>query len=157
MTRPDDRQDGPGGPGMDPYGPPERSPYGGDPWGRPPRPKAPVDHGGRRAVIAGVPGIVLSFVFFPVGAALDVVAIVTGARALRRVGGSGGRAPGAVAGIVLGVIGLLLAAFLCAVLVVFWDGVNTYQQCMSGANTIQAQNACKQALRHALEQRLGNG
>jgi hypothetical protein len=52
------------------------------------------------------------------------------------------RPRGAVSGIVLGGFGLALSALWLLVLVVFWPQLSAYYNCMSGANTVTAQQAC---------------
>lgn len=139
----------------------ERSgtPPGGDPWGTGQRGgqdgRGAVDNGGRIAVLVGLSGAILSLLFFPVGLVLDVAAIVLGVRALRRVRTRGGRAPGAVAGIVLGSVGAVLVALVVTVLGVFWNEVRAYQECMSGANTIRSEEKCTAEFERALRERFG--
>lgn len=101
----------------------------------------------------GVPGAVLSIIFFPLGLLLDVAAIVIGARALRRAGRQQSRAPGAIPGIVFGSIGAFLVAIVLTLLAFFWQEVRTYQECMSGANTIRSQETCMRHFENAIEQR----
>jgi hypothetical protein len=48
----------------------------------------------------------------------------------------------AVGGVVLGSIGLVFSALWLLVLAVFWPQLNTYYNCMGGANTVTAQQAC---------------
>jgi hypothetical protein len=62
------------------------------------------------------------------------------ARVARRRGTA--RPRGAVSGIVLGGFGLALSALWLLVLAVFWPQLSTYYNCMSGANTLAAQQAC---------------
>lgn len=137
MTLPDERD---GGPSQ------------GDPFGS--RRRRGVDErGGRIALAVAVPGLVLSVLFFPLGLVLDVGAIVVGVRALRRAE----RAPGAIAGVVLGSLGAVLVAMVIALLGVFWQEVRAYQECMSGANTISTQEQCRAEFKQAIETRLGVG
>ena len=64
-----------------------------------------------------------------------------GANRGARRGGTA-RPRGARAGIVLGGLGLAFSAFWLLVLAVFWPQLNTYYNCLSGANTVSAQQAC---------------
>jgi len=48
----------------------------------------------------------------------------------------------AVGGVVLGCIGLVFSALWLLVLAVFWPQLNAYYNCMSGANTVTAQQVC---------------
>jgi hypothetical protein len=65
--------------------------------------------------------------------------IATSRRA--RLGGTA-RPRGAISGVVLGAFGLTLSALWLLVLAVFWPQLNTYYNCMSGANTVAAKQAC---------------
>jgi hypothetical protein len=72
-----------------------------------------------------------------------VIAIWLGAGANRRARRDGTARPrGAISGIVLGGFGLAFSALWLLVLAVFWPQLSTYYNCMSGANTIAAQQAC---------------
>jgi hypothetical protein len=72
-----------------------------------------------------------------------VTAIWLGAGASRRARRSGTARPrGAISGIVLGGFGLAFSALWLLVLAVFWPQLSTYYNCMSGANTVAAQQAC---------------
>jgi multisubunit Na+/H+ antiporter MnhB subunit len=65
---------------------------------------------------------------------------VTSSRKARRSGTA--RPRGAVSGVVLGVFGLAISALWLMVLAVFWPQLNAYYDCMGGANTVTAQQAC---------------
>jgi len=65
---------------------------------------------------------------------------VTASRKARRSGTA--RPRWAVGGVVLGGLGLALSALWLLVLAVFWPQLNAYYTCMSGANTVAAQQAC---------------
>jgi hypothetical protein len=65
---------------------------------------------------------------------------VTSSRQARRSGTA--RPRGAVSGVVLGVLGLAISALWLMVLAVFWPQLNAYSNCMGGANTVTAQQAC---------------
>lgn len=52
------------------------------------------------------------------------------------------RPRGAVAGIVLGVIGALLSGIVMIGILAYWQQVNTFSQCLNQANTPSAQQAC---------------
>src|SRR5947209_13278060 len=139
-------------PAADPYAPPAP---GWQAWqGQPPaKPPRPVDVGrtARHAFVYGMAGVVLSVLFFPFGLVFDVLAIVLGVRAVRAARraqeapqpgatpGAGGevevRATGAVAGIVLGGLGVTLVAIVLTVAVIFWAPIRSYYDCMNGAKT----------------------
>ncbi len=61
-------------------------------------------------------------------------------RTARRAGTA--RPRGAVSGIVLGGFGLAFSALWLLVLAVFWPQINTYYNCLNGASTVTAQQAC---------------
>jgi hypothetical protein len=70
-------------------------------------------------------------------------AIWLGAGANRGARRSGTARPrGARAGVVLGGLVLAFSAFWLAILAVFWPQLNTYYNCLGGANTVAAQQAC---------------
>ena len=71
------------------------------------------------------------------------VAIWLGVTASRKARRSGTARPrGAVSGVVLGVFGLAISALWLMVLAVFWPQLSAYYNCMGGANTVTAQQAC---------------
>jgi multisubunit Na+/H+ antiporter MnhB subunit len=79
--------------------------------------------------------------------AFAVVAIWLGVSASRRARRSGTARPrGAVSGTVLGGFGLAFSALWLLVLAVFWPQLNTYYNCMAGANTVAAQQICHNQL-----------
>ncbi len=61
------------------------------------------------------------------------------------------RPRGAVAGIVLGVIGALLSTVLLIAFAVFWQQLNSFSQCLNQANTPSAQQACLSQLHRSVE------
>jgi hypothetical protein len=65
---------------------------------------------------------------------------VTASKKARRSGTA--RPRWAVGGVLLGSIGLAFSALWLLVLAVFWPQLNTYYNCMSGANTVTAQQVC---------------
>jgi hypothetical protein len=71
------------------------------------------------------------------------VAIWLGVTASKRARRSGTARPRwAVSGVVLGAFGLAFSAFWLMVLAVFWPQLNAYYNCLGGANTVTAQQAC---------------
>ena len=69
----------------------------------------------------------------------------------RRARRSGTARPrGAVSGIVLGGLGLAFSAMWLLVLAVFWPQLNTYDNCMAGANTVATQQACHTQLSNSV-------
>jgi hypothetical protein len=82
---------------------------------------------------------------------LGVTAIwlgVTAARKARRRGTA--RPRGAVSGAVLGGFGLAFSALWLLILAVFWPQLNTYYNCMSGANTVAAKQLCRTQLNNSV-------
>lgn len=62
------------------------------------------------------------------------------------------RPGGALAGLILGLIGLAFSGLTLIVFAVFWNQLSTYWSCTSGANTLTAQQACQ----HQLSQTISN-
>ncbi len=60
--------------------------------------------------------------------------------------GGTGRPRGAVFATVLGVVGFAFSAFVLAGFAMFWPQLTQYSNCLSGANTVSAQQACQQQL-----------
>jgi hypothetical protein len=80
-----------------------------------------------------------------------VTAIWLGVRANRRARRGGTARPrGAISGIVLGGSGLAFSVLWLLVLAVFWPQLSTYYNCMSGANTIATQQACRTQLTNSI-------
>jgi len=80
-----------------------------------------------------------------------VTAIWLGAWANRRARRSGTARPrGAVSGIVLGGLGLTLGTLWLLALAVFWPQLSAYSNCMNGANTVAAQQACHTAFTNSV-------
>jgi hypothetical protein len=80
-----------------------------------------------------------------------VTAIWLGAGANRRARRGGTARPrGAVSGIVLGGFGLAFSALWLMALAVFWPQLSAYDNCMNGANTVAAQQACHSQLTNSI-------
>jgi hypothetical protein len=80
-----------------------------------------------------------------------VTAIWLGAGANRGARRSGTARPrGAISGIVLGGFGLAVSALWLMALAVFWPQLSAYYSCMSGANTVVAQQACHNQLTNSI-------
>jgi hypothetical protein len=80
-----------------------------------------------------------------------VTAIWLGAGANRRARRSSTARPrGAVSGIVLGSFGVAFSALWLLALAVFWPQLSAYYTCMSGANTVAAQQACHTAFTNSV-------
>jgi peptidoglycan/LPS O-acetylase OafA/YrhL len=73
-----------------------------------------------------------------------VAAIWLGVTAIRKARRSGTARPRwAIGGAVLGGLGLVVSALWLLVLAVFWPQLNAYYTCMSAANTVATQQACR--------------
>src|ERR1700749_1116163 len=93
-----------------------------------PPPEPPVRQRAQTAILLG---------------ALSLVALTLGLGNLRRgIFGAILALLWAAGGVVLGSIGLAFSAMWLLVLAVFWPQLNTYYNCMNGANTVTAQQAC---------------
>ena len=86
---------------------------------------------------------------YVVAVALIIAAVAlwlsTSALSRARRGGSG-RPRGATLAVVLGVAGLGFSALVLIGFVIFWPQLSQYSDCMSGANTVAAQQACRTQL-----------
>ena len=70
--------------------------------------------------------------------------------------GRTGRPRGAVAGVVLGLLGLAFSGLALLVFVMFWTQLSTYWNCTSGANTLTAQQACQHQLSRTISNEFGS-
>ena len=77
------------------------------------------------------------------------------ARSQARRAGTG-RPRGAVAGIVLGLLGLAFSGLALFVFAIFWNQLSTYWNCTSGANTLTAQQACQHQLSQTISNEFGS-
>ena len=66
------------------------------------------------------------------------------------------RPRGAVAGIVLGGLGLAFSGLALIVFAMFWTQLSAYWNCTSGANTLTAQQACQHQLSHTISNEFGS-
>ena len=86
----------------------------------------------RRGIVVAVVTLVFALVAIWLG--------VSANRTARRTGTA--RPRWAASGVVLGTLGLAFSALWLMVLAVFWPQLNTYYNCMAGANTVATQQAC---------------
>jgi predicted PurR-regulated permease PerM len=76
--------------------------------------------------------------------------------AMRRARRDGsGRPRAAVLAVVLGVIGFGFSAFVLAGFAMFWPQITQFSNCMNGANTVSAQQACQQQLDNSVSGEIG--
>ena len=94
----------------------------------------------RRGVLVAV--VTLLFAVTAIGLGISV------SRRARR--GGTARPRGAVSGIVLGGAGLAFSALWLLVLAVFWPQLSTYDNCMSSANSVAAQQVCHTQLNNSV-------
>ena len=75
---------------------------------------------------------------------LGALAAWLGGTAMSRARRAGSARPrGAVAGLTLGILGLAFSAIAMIVFAIFWKELSAYSNCLSGANTLTAQQACQ--------------
>lgn len=137
-------------PGPDQAGPQTQLP---DPPRAPLPPTAP-ERGGPRARFLGIAGLVLTLLFLPAGLALSIAAVVVGVRSRKRARRVLAPAPGAVAGIVMGTIGLVVCLSQIGLYAVMWDDFNGYVKCRESALTIEDKKACQDQWLPRIERRL---
>ena len=77
----------------------------------------------------------------------------TSAMSRARRGGTG-RPRAAVLATVLGTAGLVFSAFVLAGFAMFWPQLTQYSNCLSGANTVSAKQACQQQLNNSVSKEL---
>jgi hypothetical protein len=92
-------------------------------------------------------GVLVAIVTLLFAVTAICLGIMTGRRA-RRSGTA--RPRGTVGGIVLGGFGLAFSALWLLVLAVFWPQLSSYADCMSGANTVAAQQVCHNQLNNSI-------
>ena len=88
--------------------------------------------------------------FALVAGALAIWLAGTALARTRRAGTAGPR--GSVTAIVIGSIGVLISGILLLGFALFGQQASTFSRCLSGANTIAAQQACQHQFIHSVEQ-----
>jgi hypothetical protein len=84
------------------------------------------------------------------------IAIWLGVSANRNARRTGTARPrGARAGVVLGALALAFSAFWLLILAVFWPQLNTYSNCLDGATTVSAQQACHTQFTNSVGSEIG--
>jgi predicted PurR-regulated permease PerM len=66
------------------------------------------------------------------------------------------RPGGAMAGIVLGLLGLAFSGLALTVFAMFWTQLSAYSKCTSGANTLTAQQTCQHQLSRTISNEFGS-
>ncbi len=120
----------------------------------PPLPPTAAERGGTRALIMGMAGMVLTFLFLPVGLFLCVSAIVTGLRSRKRAKQVLSPSPGAVPGVVLGAIGVAMSVVSIALAAVVWTDLTHYTECRQSAITLDDRQSCQDEYFPKMEHRL---
>jgi len=82
-------------------------------------------------------------------AAVGLWLAITAMSRSRQEGGARPRL--AVLATVLSVAGTGISALALLAFILFWPQISKYQNCMAGANTVAAQDACKQQLNNSLQ------
>lgn len=141
-----------------PFGPPGAD--GRPPYGAPAPPPVPAEQraaaqrAGRLALLLAVAALLMVVPLPPAGAVVGAVAVVRSISATRRLGAA--RAP--VTPAVLGIVGGALAVIggLAITAIAFWlrSELGAYGECLSGANTRIAEQACRDQLEEDLFDRL---
>lgn len=161
-SRPGQPPISPQGPG--PYGPPPQPPDLWDPRPAPPPPASPeqlaiASRLSRLALLCAVTAPILALLRLPytavLGLGLGVLAIVLGVRARRAAVVARKSEAGGVVAVVLGSVSTAFITVVVACYLVFWGEITAYQDCMSGANTLQARTACSERLIEDARRRIG--
>jgi len=146
------------GPYGRPPGPP-RGPQPGPPPSATPEQLALAGRLSRLALLSAVTAPLVTLLSLPytavLGLGFGILAIVLGARARRAAVMARRSEAGGVVAVVLGSVGTAFIAVVIACYLVFWGEVRTYEDCMSGANTKQAESACSEGLIDDARQRVG--
>ena len=145
---------------------PPRPPLYSPPGARPPRP--PADPALQQRVWAALMLALISLFAMTmignvrrgvivVGVAFIIAAtalwLSTSAMSRARRGGTG-RPRAAVFATVLGTAGLVFSGLALAVFAVLWPQLTQYSNCLSGANTVSAKQACQQQLNNSVNNEL---
>jgi multisubunit Na+/H+ antiporter MnhB subunit len=90
-----------------------------------------------------------------VALAVAVIALVLGFSAMSASKRAGTRRPrGALVGVVLGVLGLVVSGFALLGFLIFGAQLDQYSTCMSQANTVAEQQACQTQLDNSITHRI---
>lgn len=160
MARPTGRQQPP---------PPPRSPFlgPGTPGLQPPRP--PADPALQQRAWAALMLALISLIgTMMIGNARRGVYVVVLALAIAAVAlwlalsaisrarrGGSGRPRGVVLAAILGSVGILFGGLVLARFAMFWPQLTQYSNCLNGANTVTAQQACQQQLNNSISTEVG--
>jgi hypothetical protein len=124
----------------------------------PPLPPTAAERGGVRAMFLSITGLLLLFLPIPgvalIGLALLVAGVVNGVRARRRARRILTRAPGAIAAIIIGAIGLCFALAGIVIGAMVATEYSDYQKCRSSALTITDKQTCQDKYFPKIEHKL---
>lgn len=140
--------------GQPPYGTPGGPQYGGPQYEQQYGGK-PSNGMGTAALVVGIIALILAVLFFPLGILLGIVAAVLGflgrKKAARREATNRGQA---TAGLVLGLVALLVGGLIAAVFGNFIaensDEINELSECLADADTADEQDACREEIEEEL-------
>lgn len=99
------------------------------------------ERGGLWGLFFGAAGLLLP----PYGVVLSLFGLVQGFRARRAARIRRVSAPGALASMAVGFVGIVVSGALASVLLIFQEEVSDYRDCTSRAQTVSTQNACDEA------------
>lgn len=99
------------------------------------------ERGGLWGLFFGAAGLLLP----PYGVVLSLFGVVQGFRARRAARVRRVSAPGALASMVVGLVGIVVSVTLASVLLVFQEEVAEYRDCTTRAQTVSTQNTCDEA------------
>ncbi|MBE1533620.1 hypothetical protein [Actinomadura algeriensis] len=115
----------------------------------------PGERASWRALWLGGLALLTAFFFYPLGLVLGIAALVVGVRSRREARRGRGVAPGAVAGIALGAVGLVLSSLSVALTAYLWTELSGYQSCVGSANTGIDRQTCQDEWFPKIEDRMG--
>jgi hypothetical protein len=91
----------------------------------------------------------------PLALVVDIAALVLASRARRAAREAGQSDAGGIIAIITASLGVAFVISVLAMVAVFWNELHAYNECMAGANTVQARETCQQDLSDAIMRRLG--
>jgi len=97
-------------------------------------------------------GVVVVAVALVIGAVALFLSISAMSRARR---GGSGRPRGAVLATILGTVACVFSGFVLIGFALFWPQLTQYSNCLSGAGTVSAQQACQQQLNNSVGSEIG--
>jgi hypothetical protein len=118
------------------------------------RPAPPPSLAGRWALALGGVAAVLMIVFPPAAPVPAATALFLGVRARRRARRDPAETRGALAGLVMGSIALVVSIPLATTQILLWSELDRYLTCREAANTITDDQACRTAFFREAEKKL---